>query len=113
MENLDAASELRARALLHSAYVGGIAHAIRLGKCPQAGVIMGFSISLDEISEDGTVTAEGPKIPVEFEVTEELIQEACRMIAGNNIETYDKTSVVSLTAEAVPERLWDAAAKLN
>ena len=64
-----------------------IAHAIRLGKCPPPGLVMGFNIQVRQIEETDLAAGElekavdlSEKVPFEFVVTEEDIEAGKRLI---------------------------------
>jgi hypothetical protein len=93
--------------------LGAIAHAIRLGKRPRPGMIMGGNMRLDELN---TVTGElkpgAEKTPVEFEVTQELLDEAAAEIdAQRAVFREPKTTVLSLGGVPIPAAVWDAYAR--
>lgn len=88
---------------------GALAHAIRLGKCPRAGMVMGCNLSLDELDTETGALKQGEKHPYEFEVTDELLQEARALInAQAAIYREPKTTVVQVDGAPIPDVLWEA-----
>ena len=102
-----------AEKLARDVQIGALAHAIRLGKRPRPGMVMAGNLSVDEMDDDGTVKV-GKKVPVEFEVTQELLDAAAEAINAQRI-TYrePKTSVMALNNQAVPEAVWNYAKKVQ
>ena len=89
-----------------------LAHAIRLGKCPRAGMVMSGNLSLDSFDEETGAITSGEKHHVEFEVTAELLQEARDLInAQQAVFRAPKTTAVSLSGLEIPDALWQYAAK--
>ncbi len=83
----------------------GIAHAIRLGKRPAVGMVMGFSLQLEEREAEDiehainapTLRTVTDKVPYEFVVTEEDIRRAEQLINEQQIRYREpKTSVLKL-----------------
>jgi hypothetical protein len=83
--------------MLHKAKVGVLAHAIRLGKCPEPGLIASAKVDL-KTSVDGEITdSKSFDKRLEFEVTSGLIEEAKQMINSQEAEYREpKTTTVQI-----------------
>ena len=93
-------------------YIGALAHAIRLGKRPRPGVVMAGNLSLDVVNDESGTVDEGKKYPIEFLVTQELLDAAAAAInAQRAIYREPKTTVMSLNGEPVPEAVWNFASR--
>lgn len=96
---------------LRDVAIGALAHAIRLGKRPRPGMVMGGNISIDVIDQETGKLTEGEKRPVEFLVTEGLLAAAVDAINAQDV-TYrePKTSVLHY-GNAVPDAVWNVGKK--
>ena len=76
---------------------GVIAHAIRLGKCPKAGQVIGGNMRMATANLAATEMTSGVFFPFEFVVAQEDIARAIQMI-NDQQATYSepKTTVVRL-----------------
>jgi len=94
-------------------YVAALAHAIRLGKRPTAGQWMSGKISLDELNEKTGEAKRGEQVPIEFQVTQELLDAAAAMINAQEALFRARTTVIALNHKPVPEAVWDYARKVQ
>jgi len=86
-----------------------LAHAIRLGKRPRPGQMMGCNISIREMDTETGAVSPGDKMPFDFVVTGELLAAAAAAINAQRVQYREpKTSVMALgepNQEALVE-LW-------
>ncbi len=94
-------------------YVGALAHAIRLGKRPAAGLVMSGNLSLDELDTATGAVKPGKKTPIEFLVTQELLDAAAAAINAQDVTYREPKTSVLHKGKPVPPAVWDYARKVQ
>jgi hypothetical protein len=95
-------------------YITVLAHTIRLGKRPRPGQVLGGNFSLDQFDPETGVLTPGKKYPVEFEVTQELLDAAAAAINEQEVIYREpKTSARSLNGKPIPACAWDIGKKVQ
>jgi hypothetical protein len=83
--------------LLHKAKVGVLAHSIRLGKCPEPGLIASAKVDLKTMTDGQVTDSTALDQRLEFEVTSALIEEAKQMINSQQAQYFEpKTTAVAI-----------------